>query len=266
MSNDLRKHAKSIADSSGFPLQIRIASIVNSMPGWQVLVEEHPWRSEETNLSGFLDIVIENGEIRTDKFYAMLIECKRVRQTAWVFLIPKPTPKKRSHARLWDSKYADSKWERFGWGDWQIEPASYESKFCAIPGQEQGRRNILERTASELIDATEAFAFQEKELKERQASPQFRFIRIYIPVIVTTAELIISYFEPGDISLKDGSLPSNAVFETVTSVRFRKSLTARLPLHQQSIKEAHENTERTIFIVNAENFQEFLRDFSIRGM
>jgi hypothetical protein len=140
------------------------------------------------------------------------------------------------------------------------------------PGQEHGRRNLLERTASDLIEAIEAFALQEKELQEKRSSEKnrigftgFQFNRNYIPVIVTTAELVISNFEPGDISLKDGNLPSNAGFEVVSSIRFRKSLTHKLPSSpQDSIEEAHYMTERTVFIVNAEGFHEFLEAWIIR--
>jgi hypothetical protein len=269
MSNDLQKHAKSIADSSGFPLQIRVSNIVDSMQGWQVLIEEHPWLSEETNLSGFIDLIIENyqqyGETKTDKFYVMLIECKRVKQAKWVFLVPETNKMKFTRARLWFSNSFNLSWNHFDWANIQVEPNSYESQFCAIPGMEHGRRNLLERTASELIEATEAFARQEQQLHERHPSPQSQFQRIYIPIIVTTAELIVSRFEPGSISLQDGSLPDDAIFEEVPSVRFRKSLTAKLPSDQDTIEKVHDDTQRTIFIVNAGKFEEFLNDFYIQG-
>lgn len=269
MSNDLNKQARSIADSSGFPLQIRIANIVESLSNWQVLVEEHSWLLEETNLSGFIDLVIENyqqyGDIKTDKFYAMLIECKRVKQAKWVFLVPEINKMKFTRARLWYSNSIGGTWNHFDWANCQVEPKSYESQFCAIPGMEQGRRNILERIASELSEATEAFARQEREQQERQTSPQHHFKRIYIPIIVTTAELIVSRFEPGSISLKDGSLPDNAIFEEVPSVRFHKSLATKLPSDHNTIEKVHDDTKRTIFIVNAGKFEEFLNEFYIQG-
>jgi hypothetical protein len=259
----------SIANASGFPLQIRIANVASSIAKWKVILEEHPWHSDETNSKGFLDLVIIE---RDHQFESMVIECKRVRDTSWVFLVPKTDSNKCPDACLWDSKYIDSRWEGFGWKPWQAMPLSYESQFCAIPGQEHGRRNLLERTASDLIEAIEAFALQEKELQEKLSSENtrigftgFHFNRVYIPVIVTTAELVISHFEPGDISLKDGNLPSNASFEVVSSIRFRKSLTHKLPSSpQDSIENAHYMTERTVFIVNAEGFREFLEDWIIR--
>ncbi len=269
MSNDLNKHPRSIADSSGFPLQIRIANIVESISNWQILAEEHPWLSEETNLSGFIDLIIENyqqyGGTKTDKFYVILIECKRVKQAKWVFLVPELNQMKFTRARLWYSNSIGREWNHFDWANCQVEPNSYESQFCAIPGMEHGRRNLLERTASELIEATEAFARQEHELNKRYPSSEPQFQRIYIPIIVTTAELIVSRFEPESISLTDGSLPDDASFEEVASVRFRKSLTTKLSSDQDSIKKVHDDTQRTIFIVNAGKFEEFLNEFYIQG-
>lgn len=259
MSNVFEKRSKTIADSSGFPLQITIANVAKSLEEWTVL-EECPWHLPITNSLGYLDLVLNKRTI------SLVIECKRRRETMWVFLIPKKNRSKRSHARLWCTEYSESGINSFGWQDFQVYENSYESEYCAIPGGEQGRLNLLERTASELIEAVEALALQERELREKNPSYYFPS-RIYIPVIVTTADLVVSHFVPETISLKGGSLPHDASFEKVPSVRFRKSLTTRLPVSNlSSIKEAHDATVRTVFIVNAENFKDFLIELSIRKM
>jgi hypothetical protein len=264
MSTDFEKYARNIADSSGFPLQIRLAYIANYHSYWKVLLEEHPWSSIEGNLKGFLDLVIIHDQLET-----MVIECKRVKQAQWVFLVPKINPMMWSRASFLDLWY-ETGLNSYKWGDWHIDPTSYESQFCAIPGQEQGRRNILERTASELIEAIDALAWEEYQIKKKQGSSAPPLKRLYIPVIVTTAELIISFFNPETVSLKDGSLPSDAHFEKVRFVRFRKSLTNKpqtriSPPLPKSSQEAHQVTERTVFIVNAEGFKDFLDEFEIRG-
>ena len=263
MSTDFEKYARNIADSSGFPLQIRIANIVENHHSWRVLLEEHPW-SIEGNLKGFLDLIIIGHQVD-----AMVIECKRVKQAQWVFLLPETHPSMRSHACLLFLLH-DTGLKTYKWLDRQPSPSSYESQFCAIPGQEQGRRNLLERTASELIEAVDAFAGQENFLKMKQGSSSPPLRRIYIPVIVTTAELIISSFDPETISLKDGSLPPDANFQKVPFVRFRKSLTNKPPSPvssslPESSQEAHMMTERTVFIVNAEGFKSFLDEFEVGG-
>jgi hypothetical protein len=78
-----------IANSSGFPLQIAVSSIVNKSRNWRVMFEEHPWRLNETRTDGFIDIVAFNKKDNT----VMVIECKRYKDTGWVFLIPDTSPK-----------------------------------------------------------------------------------------------------------------------------------------------------------------------------
>jgi len=261
MSDEFKKSSQSIADSSGFPLQIRIADITNSSSDWKVYVEEYPWRSELTHSEGFIDLVIH----RKESFSAMVIECKRVRDTAWVFLIPEKKPNERSDARLWLSNYVPLKWDRFDWSnDYPASPSSYESRFCAIPGQVHGRLTILERTVSDLIEAVEALALQEKKIVSSDPNVERPFGRVYIPVIITTAELRVSFFEPSSISLSDGSLPADTEFKIIPYIRFRKSLTRQVnSSRHKSLKDAYKASERTVFIVNAESWDGFLNKWSI---
>jgi hypothetical protein len=87
MKKNLSQNPISIANSSGFPLQIAISKIVRESSRWKVLLEEHPWRLDINGEGGFIDIVVED---KISHFETFVIECKRVRQTAWVFLLPKP--------------------------------------------------------------------------------------------------------------------------------------------------------------------------------
>ncbi len=129
------------ANSSGFPLQIATVHAVNQSNNWHVLFEEHSWQSDRTGSEGFIDIVAVN---ESRGISAMVMECKRVRQTAWVFLIPKESPSMRSQTTvLWHSFRRDSKWTAYDWKNLQADPSSHQSQYCAIPGQEQGRRNLL---------------------------------------------------------------------------------------------------------------------------
>jgi hypothetical protein len=251
---------KSIANSSGFPLQLRLAHEANSSSRWGVFLEEHPWQSPETNAEGFIDLVL----LDEHRVQTMVIECKRVRQSSWVFMIPRLDCRKRTHARLWYSDQLSDSWNEFGWSDWQ-GIASHEAKYCAIPGQEQGRRNLLERTAAELIEATESFAWQEKELADNVPQTMRAFRKIYIPVIVTTAELKVTCFDPSTIALEEGDLPNDTAFTTVPYVRFRKSLTSRISPESSvdKVYDLHMASERSVFVVNAENFNDFLGDWEI---
>jgi hypothetical protein len=223
------------------------------------VVEEHPWRSDETGSEGFIDLVAMN---RQPGFGAMIIECKRVRQTAWVFLIPKIPLSRRSNATIWESRRADGRWLNYDWRDWQADPTTYESLYCAIPGQKQGRRNLLERTASDLVESVEALARQELELIEQNGTANFS--RIYVPVLVTTARLFAASFDPATVTLSDGALPNDASFKEVTYMRFRKSLSVQTRSSSvNNLRKIREVSERTVFVVHAESVTAFLNQFEL---
>jgi hypothetical protein len=255
MNEEFRKQAASIANSSGFPLQIRVANVAESTGTWRVFLAEHPWKSDITGTGGFIDLVL------IKNYAAMVIECKRVREAKWVFLIPEKAPSPQPRARPWESEYSDGRWYKFGWSYDQVLPLSYESHFCAIHGTEQGRKTLLERTAAELIESVEALALQEKE----HVTGGNLFRRLYVPVIVTTAELVVSSFDPRSISLKDGCLPQDSDFQHVPFIRFSKSLTTQYDTsHGRGILETYEQTRRTVFVVNAENIEDFLKSLVCR--
>jgi hypothetical protein len=262
MDNKLSQNPILIANASGFPLQIAIAKVINQSTKWHISLEEHPWRLDLTGEEGFIDLVVTD---RVSPFETFVIECKRVRQTAWVFLLPKSSSQfqKWSQSTIFGSDYSDSKWKHFGWEDWQSEPITFQSQYCAIPGQDGGRKTLLERTASELVFSVEALAYQERALQK--ANSINCFSRVYIPVIVTTAQLIVSEFDPAEISLEDGSLPKETLFKEVSFIRYRKSLTTFTnSTIAKSIHDLHIESERTIFVVNAKYFGSFLDQYEFR--
>ena len=227
---------------------------------WDILLEEHPWRVEETGSEGFIDLVVVD---RMSKFETLVIECKRVRQTGWVFLHPKSPSSNRSQAKIFGLHFADSKWKKFGWENWQADPVTYQSQYCAIPGQDRGRKNLIDRTASELVFSVEALANQEKLLQQKNGADNLS--RVYIPVIVTTAQLFIAEVDPSNISLEDGCLPKDTPYSEVPFIRYRKSLSNFTGTSAgKSIGEFHTESERTVFIVNALNFEKFLKQYESR--
>ena len=247
------------ANSSGFPLQIATVHAVNQSNNWRVLLEEHPWRSNMTEAEGFIDIVAVP---RFDDIFVMVLECKRVRQTAWVFLIPNSSAPPSKQITVWDSNLVDSKWIEYYWKNWQLSPSTDQSQYCAIPGQESGRKTLLERTASELIESVEALAEQEKQIQEKRGTDNFN--RLYIPVVLTTAQLFVSHFDAAAISLTDGSLPEDTPVSIVPYLRFRKSLSTRAQASStSSIEKLYSESERTVFVVNAEHLPEFLEELRI---
>ena len=262
MGSELAQNPISSANASGFPLQMATVSAINKSDHWRVVVEEHPWRTEGRS-QGYIDIIARNRQ-RNPSLDYLVIECKRVRQTGWVFLVPKELSSDRRQARLWNSKLANMVWQKYDWDNLPSDPTSYQSVYCAIPGQDQGRMNLLERTASELIDSVEALAAQEKEQQDREGATEFS--RSYVPIIVTTAKLFVACFDPSSISLTDGELPKETSTEEIPYIRFFKGLgTCKEHAKGKNIQELYRWNQRTVFIVNAEKLPSFLGELEVGG-
>lgn len=247
----LHKHV----NNSGFPLQLAISNLIKQkICDWEVLYEEHAWSRETDN--GFIDLVIEDQH----KTWLMNIECKRVRDSQWIFLKDKSSKPTRRHAKLWvTSKDASENINNFGWVDIPMDPSSVQSSYCVVAGQDAKARPMLERIAADVVTSTEALALQES----KGLSTYYSQLRIYQNVIVTTAELHVCETDVNNINITTGELGDDAKFTQVPYVRFRKqvgSIDANLKpaidvrgLHKQII-----NKESTIFIVNSAHFEEFL--------
>lgn len=251
---------KGFVNSSGFPLQLGIEHLVKSknLPhGWKVRYKEHSWKNEQTANSGFIDLVLTDAYDTT----AMVVECKRVQDTSWIFLLPSERQANRRHTYVWLSRLFGQAAKFFDWHDVTGEPSSAECEFCIVPGQDQKSRPMLERVAAELIEATEALAQEDHYLN---TEPDF--IRIYANVIVTTAELHLCSFNPSDVSIDTGMI-DKADFTPVPFLRFRKSLSTKsvseLNLKEKTQASLVKAKENTVFIVNSGHFEEFLNAFDI---
>jgi len=247
----LRQHV----DSSGFPLQLAIANkFPRTRQNWHVLYEEHQWRHKDQ--SGFIDLVIED----ETKTWLMNIECKRVRDSSWIFLKDSISPPRRRHAKLWvSSRRSDDSMTHFDWADIPIDPECEESSFCVVPGQDSKARPMLERLSATVVLSTEALAAEEAST----VSEQYSHLRIYQNVIVTTAELKVCEINIENINVATGEIPEDAQFTDVPFVRFRKQLgstQAERP-RAQLVTDIHgRNREResTIFVVNSQHLDDFI--------
>ncbi len=148
------------------------------------------------------------------------------------------------------------------WVEGQVYPETPEAEFCIVGGQDPKSKPMLERTAAELIEATEAFA---------QSYGMYHFsqdetARLFIPVVITTAELKLCKFDANEVSLTTGEIV-NAEFETVPFLRFRKQFTDRTidsnRLPQIDYKTIDRQKENSIFVVNSEHILEFFDQLSV---
>lgn len=241
-------------NSSGFPLQLALANSVRSggTSGWTVLYEEHAWKLGEE--SGFIDLVLEDQY----KTWLMNIECKRVRDSEWIFLRPTGTTQTRKHAKLWVT-HRSPRNTFFDWTDVPMAPSSPESQYCVVPGQDAKARPMLERVAASVVQSTEALAKEELE----SISDSYSQLRIYQNVIVTTAALKVCDVDVAKINLADGEIDKGTSFTDVPYVRFRKQLGASATVVQAaadtySLSQRIKERESTVFVVSSSRFSEFL--------
>lgn len=250
-----------IINQAGFPLQIALTNVVRQTHddhGWRVLYKEHAWSNSRDGTDGFIDLALENRHGTA----VLVIECKRVLGSSWIFLQPgnQLGDKRRAHA--WVSRFARDDFLSFNWVDLALDPASPESEFCSVPGQGPNDRPMLERIASYAASSTEALAYEEQGFLPRKVDA----LRMYFTVIVTTATLRVCSFEPSEISLEDGKL-GHGIFSEVPFVRFRKQLSTLPPPITIAETDDHgllvRAKERTVFVVNSAALHAFLCAFAI---
>lgn len=258
--NNLDKLTETV-NRSGFPLQIGLINRIHKTGeslGWKVLCAEHAWRNEADHASGFIDIVLEDRYLTS----VLVVECKRVLETSWVFLVDDPRYTPRSHAKLWVTNVRTGNTKHFDWFDATLDPPSPESAFCVVLGQDAKSRPMLERVASDIVSATEAVAAEEQKLIRGEIDA----LRMYGSVVVTTAALKICSFAPENISLNDGKV-AEPHFTEVPYVRFRKQLSVRSPnrksLAANMLGAAAKAKEHTVFVVNASAFEQFLKEWEV---
>lgn len=247
---------------SGFPLQIGLEYLIEktrSSHGWKVIFSEHSWKNSSDGSSGFIDLVVEN-QHRTS---VLVVECKRVLETSWIFLIEDKKQLGRRHAKSWVTRTVDKKMKYFGLKDLTLEPTTPQSQYCVVYGEDAKSKPMLERIAAGVVSAAEALAFEEKE----SCINEFDMLRMYINVIVTTAKLQVCNLNPSDVSIVNGKV-ENVEFTEVPFLRFRKQLSIpheqpKDPAVLSNYREIARAKENTVFIVNAEAFPEFLKRLEV---
>lgn len=258
----LRKQNEAFAkviNSTGFPLQIGIKRKVqesNTDHQWGIMSMEHPWKHPESGETGYADLILRsrcNTQI-------MVVECKRMLETEWIFLCPSNTPaqppSKRYISNTFITQMNNGDVTRFGWEQMQVEPSTYRSEFCGIPKMDNKSTSMLERIGGELVEATEAIAFQEKQIYNNE-----KLLRAYHPVIITTANLKVCKFSPA--SINDTGEIAECEFEDVPFLRFHKCLGGQLnePSKSTNLQEVLKEHERTIYVVNSSHLVGFLSEF-----
>ena len=259
---------KAINDS-GFPLQIGLKQLVRgNQKTWTVILTEHQWIDPLKGEEKFIDLVLRQGA--DDYPVRLVIECKRSRETGWIFLREPGLSPGHDRPRSVRSRVVSisETWDRAGWWDIPFNPGFPKVSYCVIRKNRQRTDELLERTAAELVRATEALACQETSLF-RRSGPSLPtiwsdFRRVYVPVIVTTAKLLVCNAVYENLNLETGDVPAaNAAEEPI--VTFTKSLVS-INADQSTdsrIEQFSQQSERSVLIVQATDFLDFLSNFEL---
>ena len=248
-----------LVNASGFLFQLAIEHrIRESTEGhrWHVRAHEYPWRVGDHE--GFIDLVLAKGA------GLLVVECKRARDGVWVFLVPNNRAQPVSSARcLWVAGREQDGATAAEWGEIHCAPGSHEAEFCVVRGGGEGDRALLERLASTLLTSIQALAEEELEILRRKHKGYYG---LYLPVIVTNADLQVCCFQPSAVDLGTGDL-TNSQFTSVPYIRFRKTLSNEAPANAKpdDLTEAAALRERSVFVVNARNLEQFLSELKIGG-
>jgi hypothetical protein len=233
---------------SGFPFQTAIAELAEEVPNCGIAAEEFPWR-DDSGKDEFLDLIVSCFN------FAVAIECKKA-QRSLIFLQPSTQLQRNvHHARCsFVSQMRDSTMRLILYsGEWELAPESPEAAFCVV-STDSGTERLLEKDAQLLIRGADAFG---KSILKSRPRALGEPDRILVPVIVTNAKLYQAIYDPHSISLESGQLPIPPVPEIseLRWIRFRKPFIAA----------SRDAGERTVFVVSATSFQDFLRELQGRA-
>lgn len=240
-------------NQSGFPFQTALEALITDTTTtwrWKVTHTEEAWKNGSDERDGFIDLIVEN-EPRT---VALVVEAKRTLDAPWIFLVPDPNQMNRRHLKGWVTY--SGKTPYFGWRDITLEPRTPESQYCVIRGQDEKSLSMLERIGSQLISATEAYAWDDRPHVDARAVG----MRLYCSAVVTTAPLHVCQYDPQNIALDVGRI-TDADFTEVPVVRFRKQLSTRSA--PAATPQESSNREHSVFVLNATHLMGFLASLDI---
>ena len=255
-----RKHAVDAANGSGFLFQLAVKHRIEEKYAASrdpdrpfVLPDEYPWTDADGN-ERFIDLIVSRGDV------AAVIECKRVQGGGrWVFPVvagrSAPTGDIRAQ---WAGTHRGS--PRAAVRSFSGRPQSVSSQFCHMRGSDKKQAPLLERVCGTLLRSTEAFAAECLRIGDRA----FQF-SCFLPVIVTNAQLAVCEFEPSAIDGDGRIAAGQAEVHAAPFVRFHKPLTSKFSSASmpRSIRDAAEDRERTVFVVNSEHLLKFLEELRV---
>ncbi len=266
--DDLASAVQAALNSTGFPLQLyldhtvedRSRSVARGSYNFAVATSEFPWRSVDGSCSGFVDSILigHHPSPFSETMLQLIVEAKRFETgVAWIFLLPAPDRQRRStsDAYLLRGSPLSGGGYSLKWRLYSALPMSPAPSFCAVQNLRTKKRHgeSPEDIAGELLAACEAIAEQSRQLPMFQGSNY-----THVPIIVTNAPLLVATFAPSDVEPVAGIYPKRYEVEPTPWVRFQKSFPSSHAAEGDGIREVAESLQRTVFVVSAARFEEFL--------
>lgn len=249
----------SIVNKSGFLFQGRIEKEIETLkPGnWIPLAHEHRWVDPFDGKEGYIDLILEYGIER------MVIECKKVSDAKWLFLVPDGETKTNRAKLLWTFEgliRGETYRKKISeWHNFRTESDSLEASFCIVRGQGENDNPMLERLSSYLLRSVENLASEELDFKK----PSEGELHIYYPVIVTNATLLACHYDTNNVDISTGQL-AKGEFKEIPYIRFRKNLSSSVKRKEiLNIRQANLDYERTIFIINSNHIIDTLKSLKL---
>ena len=264
MDADFKKKLTKIVNASGFVFQLAIEQHIKKTVGehqWHVVTREHPWRNTETGNTGFIDLILERN------FDRLVIECKRTHNARWIFLLEKK--EKESVGTIlcqWSETIRPRRdiERNFACGCWDFVThlSSAEAEFCTIRGSGEKDQPMLERIAKKLVQSVDSLIIEQKNNVQRKEYERC----IYLPVIVTTAELYTCLIDPEKVSLESGEISyEDTHLQKVPYVQFKKTLATDLNTNivAKNLRDINNALQRTVLVVSARKLRNFLQILDI---
>ncbi|MCC6454457.1 MAG: hypothetical protein IT328_05900 [Caldilineaceae bacterium] len=246
-----------VVNSQGYLLQQAVEHIVRTGNGtqinqWNVVSSEHYWENTDREQSGYIDLLIRYA---SDGIMGV-VECKRyAEETPWIFLCPDDEPADVRYSSLYWAHKTRQFGNKMGFYEFVYCPTSRAAKFCIVRGQAK-EKPMLERIAGELLYSVEALAKQYSSLPNIPSGSS-----IFVPIIVTTAQLYICKYDQQNIEPESGTLNlDHAQFEKVPFIRFHKVFTnTDVDLNSiEQFSEIEKRQSQTVMVVQINSLSEFL--------
>jgi hypothetical protein len=271
ISNAESEQLQRTINDSGFPLQMGLKKLVEEdsrAVNWCVSLSEHPWQDPLSDDPRFVDLVLKGR--KEDNPLRLVIECKRARETEWLFLREPPISAHSENrlnvrARIF-AVHGNTSMDE--WVDSPFVPGSPQADYCVVRKNKGRSDDLVEKPAAEIVRAVNALAMQEYHLYAGGNLLPGRLVkpisRLFIPMIVTTARMYICEADFQKVDLETGEI-AGAAIAPVNVVRFAKSFGTgdAKRAGRITIENFAQQTERSVVIVHASAFLDFLGHWDI---